>query len=450
VTIGSGVTTIGSSAFYGCTSLTSAVFQGNAPTMGVTVFASAANGFTVHYSIGATGFTSPYWLDSSGDTYPSAVIAKPNITSANTASGTYGTVFGGYAIVASGPPISFNATGLSATGLSINISTGLISGTPTKAGTFNVGLSATNSAGTGTATLTLTINKAALSVAVNSGGQSTYGNAPINPSIVVTNGTLYNGDSLANIGLSDDFSLTSASSANTYTINVTGGASVANYTVTTQSATFTINRAIQTITFPALTVLPYPSSPITLNETASSGLALSFSLVSGPATLSGTNNGTVNLTGTGTVVIQASQAGNANYLPAINVNQSLRVSAPVAFIGNTTATPENDGIANLLKYTFDIDPSSPMSATDYTALPTLGMTTTGGTEYLTLTYRQYALATGITVNVQTSPDLRTWTTQSSTVFSQVSTDPNTGDPIMEAEVPFSGTTEFMRLNVTSP
>jgi len=196
-----------------------------------------------------------------------------------------------------------------------------------------------------------------------------------------------------------------------------------------------------------------PSSPITLNETASSGLALSFTLVSGPATLSGTNNDTVTVTGTGTVVIQASQAGNADYYAAPSVDQSFTVALPVAFTGNPTATLENDGVANLLKYTFDIDPSVPLSSLDRAALPTLGTdsTTTPGTDYLTLTYRRYALATGISVNVQTSPDLKTWTTVTPNITQQVGTDPTTGDPIIEDEVNTNGvTTEFVRLNVTQP
>src|SRR5207253_5678203 len=43
-------------------------------------------------------------------------------------------------------------------GLTVNTSTGLISGTPTTAGTYSITLSATNGNGTGTATLTLTIS----------------------------------------------------------------------------------------------------------------------------------------------------------------------------------------------------------------------------------------------------------------------------------------------------
>jgi hypothetical protein len=86
--------------------------------------------------------------------------AVPAITSATTATGTVGSAFS-YQITATNSPTSYGATGLPA-GLSVNTGTGLISGTPTAAGTSSVTLSATNAAGTGTATLTLTI--AAISV----------------------------------------------------------------------------------------------------------------------------------------------------------------------------------------------------------------------------------------------------------------------------------------------
>jgi hypothetical protein len=72
------------------------------------------------------------------------------------ATGTAGTAFS-YQITASNSPTSFGATGLPA-GLSVNTTSGSISGTPTTAGTSDVTLSATNSGGTGTATLTLTFN----------------------------------------------------------------------------------------------------------------------------------------------------------------------------------------------------------------------------------------------------------------------------------------------------
>jgi hypothetical protein len=77
------------------------------------------------------------------------------ISSATTANGTVGQAFS-YQIAASNSPTSFAAANLP-TGLSVNSATGLISGTPTTAGTTNSTLSATNATGTGNATLQISI-----------------------------------------------------------------------------------------------------------------------------------------------------------------------------------------------------------------------------------------------------------------------------------------------------
>src|SRR5438552_4132365 len=82
--------------------------------------------------------------------------ATPVIQPPFTATGQVGVAFS-YQITATNNPTSFNATGLPA-GLSVSTSTGLISGTPTTAGTYTVTISATNAGGTGSHTLTLTIN----------------------------------------------------------------------------------------------------------------------------------------------------------------------------------------------------------------------------------------------------------------------------------------------------
>jgi hypothetical protein len=86
-------------------------------------------------------------------------VAPPAITSATSAGGTAGTAFT-YQIVATNSPTSYSATGLPA-GLLVSATTGLISGTPTSAGTSTVTLGATNAGGTGHATLTLTLATAA-------------------------------------------------------------------------------------------------------------------------------------------------------------------------------------------------------------------------------------------------------------------------------------------------
>ena len=86
-----------------------------------------------------------------------AAAGVPPIITNNplTAAGTVGTPFG-FSIVASGLPTSYVASPLPA-GLVCNAATGVITGTPTAAGTTAVLLGATNSTGTGSATLTITV-----------------------------------------------------------------------------------------------------------------------------------------------------------------------------------------------------------------------------------------------------------------------------------------------------
>src|SRR5207248_11718439 len=77
---------------------------------------------------------------------------KPQITSALTWTGQVGVPLSPYQITATNSPTSFNATGLPA-GLTVNTSTGLISGTPAwgtdASSPYSVTVSATNGSGTG-------------------------------------------------------------------------------------------------------------------------------------------------------------------------------------------------------------------------------------------------------------------------------------------------------------
>ena len=153
---------------------------------------------------------------------------------------------------------------------------------------------------------------------------------------------------------------------------------------------------------------------------------------------------------------------DANYMGSVSANQTISAIAgavtfsqwetAINFTGSASATPRGDGVANLLKYFYDIDPATPMTQGDRAGLPTLGFddTSTPGTTYMVLDYRQYEYAAGISVNVQTSADLQSWTTVSPPdIAKQVGSDQ--GDPIMEVGVKWNGgRSQFIRLSITQP
>ncbi len=89
------------------------------------------------------------------------------------------------------------------------------------------------------------------------------------------------------------------------------------------SSVFAVAKASQTITFGSLANKTFGDAPLNLSATASSGLAVSFSVLSGPATISGS---TLTMTGAGTVTVRASQPGDTNWSAALPVDQSFSVA----------------------------------------------------------------------------------------------------------------------------
>jgi hypothetical protein len=85
-------------------------------------------------------------------------------------------------------------------------------------------------------------------------------------------------------------------------------------------------RLTQTITWDALPDKLLGDLPFPLLATASSGLEVSYSIISGPAVLAGH---TITLSGEGVVKVRASQPGNSLYYAAPDREQSFNVRAPV-------------------------------------------------------------------------------------------------------------------------
>ncbi|HYP16060.1 MAG TPA: MBG domain-containing protein [Opitutus sp.] len=260
------------------------------------------------------------------------VNPTPAITSTLTATATYKTAFT-YTVTATNTPTSFAATGLP-TGLSLNTATGAISGSPTQTGSFNVSLTGTNVSGTGAAsTLVLTVGKAPLTVTANNASRE-YG-VP-NPAFSVSYAGLLGGDTAASLTTAPTATTTATanSAPGSYTITPAGGVS-ANYTFSYTNGLLTVTPASQSISFATLSNVVLGET-VSLSAAASSGLSVQFSVVSGPATISGS---TLSTTGLGTVTVRASQSGNANYLAAPSADRSFAVVLGSATVTTPTQTP---------------------------------------------------------------------------------------------------------------
>ena len=133
---------------------------------------------------------------------------------------------------------------------------------------------------------------------------------------------------------------------------------------------FTVSAVAQTITFPALSSRPLALS-ITLTASSTSGLPVIYTVLSGPATVSGS---TLSVTGVGTITLRASQAGNATYLPATDVTSSLTITP-------NAATPANLGLSQTWFYDSAAINSAvgQLSATDADVGDTLTYTLVSGT-----------------------------------------------------------------------
>ncbi|HEY0055782.1 MAG TPA: hypothetical protein VGB63_10530, partial [Pedobacter sp.] len=93
----------------------------------------------------------------------------------------------------------------------------------------------------------------------------------------------------------------------------------------------TVLKTAQTISFTNTPTTVSSSTPVTLSAVASSGLAVSYSVLSGPGSVSGN---ILTFSAAGTVVVQASQAGNITYSAAsasLSITRSSKISQTITF-----------------------------------------------------------------------------------------------------------------------
>ena len=183
-------------------------------------------------------------------------------------------------------------------------------------------------------------------------GGKTFGDAPF--AVSATGGAS---------GQSVTFSIFSGPATiagNTVTITGVGDVTVrasqagaGNYAAATPvDQTFTVAKAAQSIAFTAPAIAATTES-LTLSATGgASGNAVTFSVFSGPGSLAGN---VLTFSGAGTVVVRASQAGNANYFAAADVDASINVVVNNPPIAVDDAVRITAGVATVYPLANDSD-----------------------------------------------------------------------------------------------
>jgi sugar lactone lactonase YvrE len=300
----------------------------------------------------SSGTSADFTLTLTVNAAPPPTGSAPVVNSPATATATVGTAFS-YQITATNSPTGYSAIGLPA-GLTVDTNTGLISGTPTAAGTSNVTLNASNSSGTSADfALTLTVNAASTPPPSGVGPKIT---SALTATGTVGEPFIYTITAIGSVqlhfsasGLPDGLSINTATGAITGTPTTAGTTAVViGATNDFGAASATLQITIKAAPAPQLTAQTIVFAPvkgmtvgdsITLSATSSSGLPVTFQLVSGNATLQGN---VLTPKGHGAVVVRAIQSGDGTYAAAssdasidVKDRQAITFNTPVSsiFIG---------------------------------------------------------------------------------------------------------------------
>jgi mono/diheme cytochrome c family protein len=337
-------------------------------TVSPIVVAGLINGTTYSCSVRASNSVGQGPASGTVMVTPAPTPTPPTFTSAASTTFTVNAP-GSFTATASGTPATFtwSQTGTLPIGITFSTSTGVLSGTPTQAGSFPLTLGVSNGVmPNASQSFTLTVAKASQTISFDNPGTRTLGAGAVALAAVATS-------SLAVSFVSDTPAVCTISGTNANLI------AIGTCTVRAQQAgnanfnaapdvpqSFTVLQGGQSITFGAQTTPrafaaggTFALSPV---ATASSGLAVSYSsLTTSVCTIAST---TVTMVRAGICTIAANQAGNANFAAAAQATQSITITGVVpgaptlntATGGNNKITlaftaPASDGGSSITSYT---------------------------------------------------------------------------------------------------
>ena len=215
----------------------------------------------------------------------------------------------------------------SPSGLAVTLTYAGSATAPSDAGTYPVVATVNDPAYAGTATGTLVIAKASQLIALAALPATLVIGTPVTLNATATSGGAVTFALLSGSATLSGSALTPTGPA-LITVRATQAGSV-NALPATTDFSFTTTKRNQSIDFPAVADQPPTVTSLPLAAIANSGLPVSFAVVSGPATFTGT---TLIITGTGTVSVRASQTGSDTFNSAPDVTRTFSVSVPVVVV----------------------------------------------------------------------------------------------------------------------
>ncbi len=257
----------------------------------------------------------------------------PVVSTPTSINGVVGVAITPVSVVASNSPTSYNATGL-APGLTLNGTSGQISGTPTLAGSYTASLSANNGSGTGPVRLVNITIVAAPSAPVISSATVASGTpaTPFTYTIVASNSPTSYGAAPLPLGLSLNSSTGVISGTPTL-----GGITDIALTATNGSGTSSVVTLRLTLGAP-----PVVSS---LAASGTVGSGLSFTLQANPAASSfnvvGTLPAGLTFNGVNTISGTPTAAGSTNV--SVSANSATGITGPTATLTITISSPSGGG-----------------------------------------------------------------------------------------------------------